>query len=195
MYTGGFLPEKLPFNHIINQNTKQMKQKKLPCKSRGRSPAFLVMLIMAFSFCIPTTQAQEAITSGGGNISNQEGVVSFSIGQLVFTTIEGDGGTAAQGVQQSLEWLVTDVVDDLDFEISINAFPNPTTDDLFLEIENYERNDLSYQLFNLEGELIASEKINEDQVVISMSRLPASVYILRVMELNENVKTIRIVKH
>ena len=164
-------------------------------KKQRTGPKAVLMLALALAFCFSVAQAQEAVTSGGGDLSGEGGTTSFSIGQMFFTAIEGEGGLAIQGVQQPLEWVITDVNDELDFEIAINAYPNPTSNNLFLEISNYERDALSYQLFNLEGELVEDEKIVGNSATVNMGSLPAAVYMLRITEQNKVMKTIRVIKH
>ena len=48
-------------------------------------------------------QAQEVISSSGGNVSGSGGSVSYSVGQVVYTTNTGTNGSVAQGVQQPYE--------------------------------------------------------------------------------------------
>ena len=47
--------------------------------------------------------AQEAIITSGGDASGSTGSVSYTIGQVVYTTNTGTNGSAAQGVQQPYE--------------------------------------------------------------------------------------------
>ena len=49
------------------------------------------------------TQAQEAVATAGGDASGTNGNVSYTVGQVVYTTNTGTTGSVAQGVQQPFE--------------------------------------------------------------------------------------------
>jgi hypothetical protein len=46
--------------------------------------------------------AQETITTSGGNASGSGGSVSFTVGQVAYTTNTSSAGTVSQGVQQPI---------------------------------------------------------------------------------------------
>ena len=82
-------------------------------------------------------QAQENINSAGGNSSNNSGNVSYSIGQIVSTTITNTSGSINQGVQQPYE-ILTLGHKETESNISVILFPNPTINNLTIEISDYE---------------------------------------------------------
>lgn len=45
--------------------------------------------------------AQQSVNAAGGDATGVGGTASFSIGQIVYTTIGNNGTTVAQGVQQA----------------------------------------------------------------------------------------------
>ena len=51
-------------------------------------------------------KAQEAIPATGGMASGSGGSVSYSLGQLVYTTNTGTNGSVALGIQQPFEIFV-----------------------------------------------------------------------------------------
>lgn len=57
----------------------------------------LIHLILFIGIC----KAQQAVVTTGGSLSGVGGNASFSVGQVVYTTISGSNGSAAQGVQQN----------------------------------------------------------------------------------------------
>src|SRR6056297_1106382 len=67
-------------------------------------------------------QAQETTSSAGGNTTGGGGSVSYSIGQVVYTTHIGPDGSVAQGVQQI--YIISDETgfDDIT-GISVSAYP------------------------------------------------------------------------
>jgi hypothetical protein len=152
------------------------------------------VLILIFGFT--GLQAQEAIPASGGDASGSGGSVSYSVGQMVYTTNQGTNGTITQGVQQPYE---ISVVSGLEEATSINlicsAYPNPTTDYLVLKVENYDIENLSYQLSDIDGKLLEIRKLEGNETFIVMSNFVPAVYFLKVIQNNKELKTFKIVKN
>ena len=63
---------------------------------------YLLLLLVGF-----TIQAQQAVLGSGSDASGSAGSLSYSIGQVVYTTNSGSGFTLAQGVQQPTDATVS----------------------------------------------------------------------------------------
>jgi hypothetical protein len=74
------------------------------------------------------------------------------------------------------------------------VFPNPTRDFLMLKFEFEIHDEYSYQLFDITGKLIASEKIQNIETKISMNQIAASTYILRILIGKNEIKSYKIIK-
>ena len=141
-------------------------------------------------------QAQESINATGGNASGSGGSASYSVGQVVYTTNTGSNGSVAQGVQQPYEIsVVTGLEEAKSINLSVLAYPNPTTNYLTLEVKEFELSNLSFQLFDMNGKLLQSEKITGNQTSIVMSNLVPATYFVKVTEGNKEVKTFKIIKN
>jgi hypothetical protein len=140
-------------------------------------------------------QAQETIPATGGNASGSGGTVSYSVGQVVYTTNTGTNGSVAQGVQQPFEISVVTGIEQTAINLAISAYPNPTTDYLVLKVENYDKGNLSYQLFDMNGRLLQNKKIEGNETSIVMSNLVPATYFVKVTEGNKEVKTFKIIKN
>jgi len=141
-------------------------------------------------------QAQESVNATGGNASGSGGSTSYSVGQVVYTTNAGTNGSVAQGVQQPFEIsVVTGLEEAKDINLVIAAYPNPTTDYLQLQVESEKLNNLSYQLFDTNGKLLETKKIEGNQTSISMSNLVSANYFLKVIQENKEVKIFKIIKN
>ncbi len=74
-------------------------------------------------------QAQTSVNATGTNASGSGGTVSYSVGQVVYTTNTGASGSVAQGVQQPFEIsIVTGIEEAKGINLSVSAYPNPTTE-------------------------------------------------------------------
>ena len=140
-------------------------------------------------------QAQTSINATGGNASGSGGSASYSVGQVVYTTNTGTNGSVAQGVQQPFEISVVTAIEEAKgINLSVSAYPNPTTDYLTLEVKEYELSNLHFQLYDMSGKLLQNEKITGNQTSIVMSNLVPATYFVKVTESNKEVKTFKIIK-
>src|SRR5690554_6986857 len=140
-------------------------------------------------------QAQESINATGGNASGSGGSASYSVGQLVYTTNTGTNGSVAQGVQQPFEIsAVTGIEEAKGINLTVSAYPNPTTDYLTLEVRDFNLSALTFQLYDLQGKLLQSEKITGNQTSIAMGNLGPAMYFVKVMRSEEEIKTFKIIK-
>ena len=160
-----------------------MKHKNIP------STAFLLFLGLA------SLQAQETTTTSGGNSTGVGGTVSYTIGQVIYTTNIGSNGSVAQGVQQPYEIsIVSGIEEGEGINLNCSAYPNPTTDFLTLKVENYKGENLSYQLYDINGRLLENKKNEGNETRIVMNNLLPSIYFLKVIDNNKEVKTFKIIK-
>ncbi len=144
---------------------------------------------------LTSLHAQESINTAGGNASGSEGSASYSVGQVVYTTNTGTSGSVAQGVQQSYAISIETAIEKTKgINLSVTAFPNPTTDFLTLEIKEFELSDLYVQLYDMNGKLVQSQKIIDSQTTIAMGELVPATYFVKVVQNNKEVKTFKIIK-
>ena len=149
--------------------------------------------ICAF-FGIAHLQAQEAVVTTGGNAAGSSGAISYTVGQVAYTTNTGSNGSVAQGVQQPFEIQTVLGMDNFNINLQMSVYPNPTTNYLQLEVKNMDFSYLSYQLFDLNGRLIANQKITSETSTIPMEQLPTAVFLLKVVDNNKEIKTFKIIK-
>jgi hypothetical protein len=80
--------------------------------------------------------------------------------------------------------------------ISLTAFPNPTTNILNLQISDYNNEKLSYQLYDMGGKLLSNGKITAQQTQINTSSLPPATYFINVVnQENKKVQSFKIIKN
>jgi len=141
-------------------------------------------------------QAQTSINATGGNASGSGGSSSYSVGQVAYQTHTGTNGSVAQGVQQPFEISVVTAIEEAKgINLSVSAYPNPTTDYLTLEVKEFELSNMSFQLYDMSGKLLQNEKITGNQTSIVMSNLVPATYFVKVIQDNKEVKTFKIIKN
>jgi hypothetical protein len=154
-----------------------------------------LITILLLGLGLTGLQAQESVNASGGNASGSGGATSYSVGQVVYSTNTGTTGTVAQGVQQPLEIsVVTGLEEAKGINLSVKAYPNPTTDYLTLEVKDFELSTLTFQLFDVQGRLLQNEKITGNPTRIVMGNLLPSTYFLKITQANKELKTFKIIK-
>ena len=159
-------------------------------KNKSRS----ILLLTAGMLWVGFAQAQESANASGGDATGNGGTVAYSIGQVVYTSNTGISGTVDQGVQHAYE-IFTVGIKETELNILLTTFPNPTTENLTIQISEYNNEKLSYQLFDIQGKQLSSGQIISNQTQISMNSLPAATYFINVLsQENKKVQSFKIIK-
>jgi hypothetical protein len=154
-----------------------------------------LIFLSIISTIILSLYAQESIPVSGGNAIGSGGSVSYSIGQIVYTTNTGINGSVAQGVQQPYEISVIGIEETIGIILFYQVYPNPTTDFLTLKVENYDKWDLLYRLFDNNGRLLESKRITSTETDLDMTNYVAGIYFLKVLNKHREVRTFKIIKN
>lgn len=144
---------------------------------------------------ISSLQAQQNVVSSGGDATGSGGGSSYSIGQVVYTTNSGSTGTVAQGIQQAYSITTLSNPELTALTLSVQTYPNPTTNIIVLALANVDLTDLSYVLYDINGRTIANALVNQAQTQIGMQNLTSGVYILKVNQNNAELKSFKIIKN
>jgi len=142
-----------------------------------------------------TSQAQNAIPATGSNATGAGGTVSYTVGQVIYTTVSETSGTITHGVQQPYEISVVTGVDIVDITLVCTVYPNPTTDFLTLKIADSENQNMSYWLYGVGGNLFETKKILSSETQISIGNQVSGIYFLKVISGTKEVKTFKIIKN
>jgi len=152
--------------------------------------------LLLFVLGLTGVHAQEALPASGGNASGSGGSVSYTIGQVVYTTIAGINGSVAQGVQQPYEIsVVTGLAEAAGINLICSAYPNPAKEYVTLRIENCDTENMIYQLYDDSGKLLEKKKVEGTETRIHMTNLVIATYFLKVLRSNQVVKTFKVIKY
>lgn len=136
--------------------------------------------------------AQSNTVSGGGEATGSGGSVSYSIGQVDYINSSGSGGSVNQGVQQPFELFVAGLSEE--GLISLNLYPNPTSDQLIIEIDETLK-DLSLNLTDMNGKILISQPVQAKETILSLKELAVGSYNLMVQHDNEIIESFKIIKN
>lgn len=138
-------------------------------------------------------KAQNFIPASGGDATGTGGTMSYTVGQVFYNTISGTG-TITQGVQQTGISVVTGIEEASGIILEASVYPNPATDFVILKVENYETDNLSYKLYDMNGTLFQSVKVKGNETQIQMGNIRPGTYLLKIADNNKEIKTFKIIK-
>jgi hypothetical protein len=99
-------------------------------------------------------------------------------------------------VQQPYEILVVTGLDEAKrISLEVSVYPNPTSEFLKLKVESYKQENLSYQLYDINGNLLQNGKIDGKETIIETGGLLPATYFLRISDNQKDVKTFKIIKN
>ena len=161
-----------------------------------RNIALVLIAFVLFIASPVVTKSQNALLTAGSDISGTGGNVSYSMGQVSYSVIEGLNFNLIEGVQQPYEISVITQTDDFrESTFAYSVYPNPSTNILYLKHDNNLNQDMHYQMFNIEGEVIKNSIIENPITSIPVFDLASSTYFLKIYVQKTSVKTFKIIKH
>ncbi len=154
-----------------------------------------LLLFLLLVFLLPKVNAQNAIVVAGGNASGSGGSSSYSIGQIAYSYQTGTNGSVAEGVQHAFEIFTLNGQEFTAILLEAKAFPNPVVNALTLSIKNVDFQDLTYQLYNIQGKLIKNETIQSEETTINLENNAAGIYVLKINSNTKPIKSFKIIKN
>jgi hypothetical protein len=172
-----------------------MKNIKISFSTKSRL-ILLISSVFFLSFSFNNLHAQEAVASSGSDCNGTGGYSSFTVGQVVFNNYSASDGYIDEGVQHPYEiYVITQIDNTTNNQIDVSAYPNPTTDYLRLDVKECKLSNLHFQLYDMHGKLLQSEKITSNQTSIVMSNLAPATYFVKVISGNQSIKEFKIIKN
>jgi hypothetical protein len=158
-----------------------------------------LILLTLFGFGLLSVRAQSTISTAGGNATSSGGTVSYTVGQVAYSTQTSTSGTITQGVQQPFEIFVATALEQAkDISLQLQVFPNPVNDYLKLSVvpsATISIQSLSYQLYDVNGKLVQNNNVESNETNIMMSGFTSGTYLLKVNQGNTSFKTFKIIKN
>ncbi len=152
----------------------------------------LLLLLTTFA----NLSAQVAVSASGGKASGSGGSESFTVGQVVYTTVAGTGGSQSQGIQLPYEiFEITGVEEKDGIILYVSAYPNPTSGILVLKVEDYQTRTLQCKLLDLDGKVLETITLAGAETRINLSNYASATYFLHLTDKGAHLKTFKIIKN
>lgn len=151
---------------------------------------FLVLIVSMYAL---QGQQLEAFTAAGTSAVSPDGTLSWTVGEFVTETYvsASEGKTLTQGILQP-DLIITAIDDPAKIDFIVNLYPNPTISFVILETDQLDG--ISYELYDISGNILEKSLIVCDKTEISFETLPASTYFIKVIKNKEMQMTYKIVK-
>jgi hypothetical protein len=146
-------------------------------------------------FC--QTTFNEVISPSGNYFKSDNYSMSWTLGECVTETFSSAQNMLTQGFQQS-SYTITAINQLTTAGITVNAFPNPVTDYITVQVkkEDGSPKEYSIELFDLLGKLLISKKQKDNSYQFDMSAYRKGTYFSRVSNLEKTtIQNFKILKN
>jgi hypothetical protein len=138
--------------------------------------------------------AQQNIHATGGEATSSAGTVSFSVGQVGYINTTTVAGTNTEGVQQPYEFYTLEIIE-THTALFANAYPNPTTENLMIELSNSDFSNMYFQVLDAQGKLLLEEKITSGLFLVELAEQQTGIYFLKIFDADRIQQTLKIIKN
>jgi hypothetical protein len=153
----------------------------------------IILIIVCLMQMHTKVMAQSVLSSAGMANKNENGSISWTLGEIAIETFETQNHYLTQGFQQP-NLSVVGLEELLLLSYVIQAFPNPTNDYVHLVVDKENIEKLNYLLYDTSGKLIINEKLTGEQTRINFQALSPGVYYIQVLDGPIRLKTFKILK-
>ncbi len=149
------------------------------------------LLLPLVFLCASGLWAQQGVVPSGGEATGGGGTLSYSLGQVDYTAVQGPGGTCGAGVQQPYEYLVL-AVENAAPDPAVTVAPNPAAEGVQLTFETIPDPGAQYLVLDAAGQVVRTASITATTMHIPLGDLPPALYLLRIT--GSNPSTFQLIK-
>jgi len=163
---------------------------------------FISSLILLLSLSMTQAQSLERVVIGaaGGEAQSGNTHLEYTAGEAVTSTLVAGTFVLNQGFNQTNQSANTSIQAPKLLEVSYRLYPNPTRDQIQLELQAGERMDLKAEVWDLTGRQMpvpiqSWRQVQEVNTTFDLSSLATGMYLLRIFDgQGKAAKTLRIEK-
>lgn len=138
------------------------------------------------------TVNSELVSTSGDHFGNNDYQIEWSVGECVTATHVSNEYRLSQGFHQST-YVVT-LLEDLRSDFEISVYPNPTSDIIFLGIEDVLLKGLYYTVHDISGRTLDQNRINSTKQTIDFANYSLGTYSITISQNNQFIKSFQIIK-
>jgi hypothetical protein len=155
----------------------------------------LVICISLFPVlhCFCQSASPQVFATAGDEFISPDISMSWTLGETMTESLSNTNSTLTQGFNQT-KLVITAIGTLVELQYVIVAYPNPTSDFVFLKTDSKNLKNLEYVLYESTGSMLLRKTISSTIESIDFRGLAAGVYLLEVLENQKLVKTFKIIK-
>jgi hypothetical protein len=155
-----------------------------------------MLLITLVSF--GQTLERQTIGASGTDFSNSSIIVSQTVGELAVTSFSNSSIVVMEGFQQNTP-ISTSLIE-LEVQVEVKAYPNPTSDFLDIKINSEESLTLSIEIRDITGRKLHFQKenvrVNGSYLEsLDLSNLSSGNYLVSLLSKNAQIGSFKIIKN
>ncbi len=151
----------------------------------------IFMLITGLSI----VHAQLITATIGDDIYSSNGSVSFTVGQVVYSSYQASGGSVTEGIQLPHETRAITGTEEKGTGLNVTAYPNPTAGNIIVNLSCMDQGEvLDIQIFDVNGKLIENVNLNSNETKLNMSNYAPGTYFIKMIYKNQVPKACKIIK-
>jgi len=136
-------------------------------------------------------QSANLVGVAGDNYSNTNYQLNWSIGETLTETYQNGTNVLSQGFHQNTYSVVS--VEN-NSNIDLRVYPNPTTDLIMVDFNQYENASYVLTIIDLNGKVLHSKKLNSNKVLLNFATYVSGTYLLLVKQQDKLIKSFKIIK-
>lgn len=156
-------------------------------------PRFQLIFFVILSNPLFAQQEQKGFIACGGNVQSAMGSFSYSVGQIDYQINQSNGGTSWEGLQIPVEFLSLDL-NDIAWIKNIKVFPNPTINNIFIDLQDSPWESRSILLHDSNGKLLLNQRLTDKINIIPLETFEAGSYHVELMHNNHVMGSFKVIK-
>ena len=164
---------------------------------KNQMKRLLIILFLTASFYIANAQSisQSVIASTGGNITSNNGSLSWTMGEMLTSTLISNDWILTQGFHQSNLSISSGIKSGLS-DHKLSLYPNPAKDYINVSVNSRKNSKYKYELIDVSGRILLNKEEYSNLFKISLQGFSPSLYYLRFLdEKGKFLGSYKIVKH
>lgn len=137
--------------------------------------------------------SQQVLSTTGNHAQNNQGMLSWTLGEPFITTLTSDENMLTQGFHQG-KLTVTAIIEKNILPFSITAYPNPANEILHLKIEPETSDRLQYVLYSVHGQLLSESSLSTSITEIFFNDLKPGLYFVKILQDTREQKIFKVLK-
>jgi len=156
---------------------------------------FILLFICSSSLLFSQNTQQNVIASSGGNIQNSNVNVSWTLGEVVISTLEGSSVILTQGFHQG-DYTITSTGYTRLSDITLSLYPNPARDFINVDVKTDKTGSYRVELIDVSGKVLVNKAFYSNLFKVNLRGFSPSIYYLRITdEKGKFLGSYKILKH